>query len=111
MDCRQLRQKMRRDQRRIKPCALFPERVWRTAIAFAVLHILIRAGRLCARLRDPGDGHINVGNFKPGGVVHDARDRQVENPLERLHRIGGLAAVDAVRCDPRNGGVIPGDAV
>lgn len=64
-----------------------------------------------SRLGNPAHAHINFRNLIPCGVIHNAGLRQVEDPLERAHRIGGVIAVDAVRRDTRDRRIVLGDAV
>ena len=61
--------------------------------------------------RDPAHSHVDFRNLIPCRVVHDPVRRQIEDALEYSDRLGGAWAVDAVRGDSRDGGVILGDAV
>ncbi len=63
------------------------------------------------QLRDPGDPHINMGDFIPGGKICNAGLGQSEYVLELPYSGGSLLAVDAVCLDPGDGCVYLGNSV
>lgn len=71
----------------------------------------MRSQKVSPRLRYPAHAHIDFRNLIPGRVVHDPVRRQIKDALEDPDRLGGAGTVDAVGGDPRDGGIILGDAV
>lgn len=63
------------------------------------------------RLRYPADAHIDLRDLIPGQIVHDSRLRQIKDPLEGTHGVGGILSVDAVRSDFGDGWVVLCNAV
>lgn len=66
---------------------------------------------LSARLRNPGNAHVDFRDFIPGRVIRHSCRGQVEDALEGAHRVGGGRTVDAVRRYGGNGGIVAGNAV
>lgn len=64
-----------------------------------------------SRFRDPGNPHIDFRYLIPCGIVGDSCGGQIKDTLEGSYRIGRSGAVNSVRGDSGDGGVIAGDAV
>lgn len=64
-----------------------------------------------SRLSDSAYAHIDFRDLIPGWIIHDTGLGKVEHALEYAHGVGGAGAVDAVRGDPGDGGIILCDPV